>query len=153
MRKELGSVKELYEYLHRVQESFLPNQEYISPELDENRECHKVDRVDLRELPDKSTVFIRGVSFGADYRIRVDDTTQGRKVNIWRNMDANGLTAPLESIVSMVDGLTFEEGVIIKGNSQLTMPYFRYKNNSVEKPTDMWMDIPQIILIQYAECK
>ena len=150
MKRKL-SVEEFGEYMRQIQDSFLPNDEYGSPELDRNREYHQPDRVDLRELPDKSVVFIRGRSAGADYRIRVDDTDEGRNVNIWRNIQANGLVGPLESVVSMVEGLTFEEGVIIKGESQLAMPYFRYKNDSVEKPTDTWMDIPLIVLVQYAQ--
>jgi len=153
MKRKLHSVEEFHEYFRRIKESFLPSEEYVSPELDRNREYHRVERVDLRELPDKAVVFVRGVSFGADYKIRVDDTTEGRKVNIWRNMRANGLIGSLESVVSMVENLTFEEGVIIKGNSQLVMPYFKYKSGSVEKPTDMWMDVPLIILVQYADRK
>jgi len=143
----LKSVQEFYKYMNRIRESYSPNQEYKSPTLDKQRPFEQADRVDLKALPDKAVVFLKGAHLGEDYRLRVDISKDGREINIWRNIDANGLTAPLESIASTA-GLIFEEGIIVR-NKQLIVPYFRYKGVEVEKPTDMGLSVPLVILVQY----
>jgi len=149
MIKQLTSMEEFSGYIRRIQESFSPNKEYSSPMLDKSREHQKSERVDLRELPDKAVVFLKGMHLGEDYRLRVDDLDGKRIVNIWRNADANGLIGPLESIASTSGGLQFEEGIITKRN-QLIVPYFRYNGVEVKKPTDMGMSVPLLVLVQYA---
>jgi hypothetical protein len=70
-------------------------------------------------------------------------------------MDANGLRAPLESIISWQgseEGVRVEEGVIRLG-SYAFMPYFSYnrfkdKLESVMNPTDFWPDTYTLILVQ-----
>ena len=150
MIRQLKSMEEFYEYFRRIQESFSSNKEYGSPTLDKSREYLGVERVDLRQLPDRAVVFLKGMHLGEDYRIRVDDTGDGRVINIWRNIEANGLVAPLESIASTAGGLAFEEGVIIR-KSQVVVPYFRYTGVDVEKPADIGMSSPVVLLVQYAK--
>jgi len=147
MIRKLNSIEEFGKYIGRIQESYVPNSEFSSPRMEEGREYHNQERVDLSSIPDKTLVLVKSLQFGADYRIRVDDTEGGRKVNIWRNMECNGLTAPLESVASLIGEFTFEEGVI-KLNKHLIVPYFRYKGNSVERPRDMGMQPPVSIIVQ-----
>ena len=142
----LKSLQEFYAYMNRIRESFSPNREYESPRLDQSRKFKQVDRIDLRELPHRAVVFLKGAHQGEDYRIRVND---GESIDIWRNIDANGLTAPLESIAA-TGGFTFEEGIIVR-RKQLVVPYFTYKGNQVEKPTDMGFSVPWIVLVQYSQ--
>jgi hypothetical protein len=142
----LKSMQEFYAYMNKIRESFSPNQEYESPRLNQSREFRQVDRIDLRELPQRAVVFLKGAHQGEDYRIRLTD---GKNIDIWRNIDANGLTAPLESIAS-TEGFIFEEGIIVK-RKQLVVPYFRYEGSRVEKPTDLGFSVPLVVLVQYSQ--
>ena len=142
------------EYVKSVLATFTPNNE-ISPTKDENCPWEQVDYVDLREQELGTVIFLRGIHRGADYRIRIN---KDNHVGVWRNLGANGLTGPLESIASWQgspEGVKVEEGIIRTGSYSL-IPYFSYDKSksgleSVLRPTDIWGDAYLLIFLQKPE--
>lgn len=126
---------DLQKHLAELMSSFKPNNEYGAPKYDARKVQH-LDMVDLSQSVAGSIVFAAGHHGSASYVLRVDDAKQGRIVNIWRDPDANGFVAPIESMVSyvrpkFVEDIAAEideyETGVIRLKSHFTMPYFRYE--------------------------
>ena len=140
-------------YVVSLQDRFLPNNE-ASPTRDKNRPWESVDVINLYEQESGTIIFLKGNHFGADYRIRVN----GDDLEIWREIERNGLKGPIDSIVSWEEypnGAKIEQGLIRKG-SRCLMPYFSYdkskpKLESVQKPKDLWIDTYLIVYLQKPE--
>ena len=146
-------------------DEFEPNGEYNPPRFDEHREYRSVEEVDFKALSEKEAVFITGDHPGADYAVKPRDTESGRRVDVWRDRDANGFSVPLEAVTSYtysaesvyVGGRVYDEMGVIKKGHGFAMPFFSYEEvegrKSVKKLDcyDVWSDKVAGIRIQEIE--
>ncbi len=154
--------RDFLQQMIRLRASMVPNSEYAAPLVDINK-LENLSMVDLSQVPDKTIVLAAGCEYvNLGFTMRVDDTSNGRIVNVWNDPEANGLMGPLECIASYdrtdldfeinSDFMMYESGVIRKG-SQFVMPYFSYAlldgkksvQSSWRDRTDKWSGI----LVQY----
>ena len=112
MKEEITEQK-LGAVLWDIVESFKPNDEDCPYSfLDITKNLKRTELIDLTQLPPNSFLYVHGSHTRASYwLLRLNEEKGQRVVDVWRDLDTNGLRAPIDKIIS----------VEIKGSDEKTL--------------------------------
>jgi len=154
MKEEITEQK-LGAVLWDIVESFKPNDEDCPYSfLDITKNLKRTELIDLTQLPPNSFLYVHGSHTRASYwLLRLNEEKGQRVVDVWRDLDTNGLRAPIDKIISVeIKGsdektLWIVERGIIRQGFNMAFPYFSYEDSperggkkSVILPETYWMD-------------
>ncbi len=153
MKEEIKEIGKLHEILDDVVDSFKPNDETTPHRYVElQRHLRDVESVDLSELSSGSLLYVCGRHTGASHwLLRVSDKDGQKIVDMWRDLDTNGVSASIDKIIAVdIQGKgedaqwIVDRGVIRRG-ANIAYPYFSYEESpegekKVCIPDTYWMD-------------
>ena len=154
MKEELRELGQLHRVLGDIVESFQLNR-VVSP-YPENTylasskvKLRPVEEIDLSNSPLETLFYVSGQHNRASYwLLKLFEQDGQRQVDVWRNLDCDGLRGPADKIISVTikDGpIWVVERGILRKNLNSAFPYFDYEKDSdgklaVCKPDTYWMD-------------
>jgi hypothetical protein len=155
MKEEIRELSKLNRIIADIVDSFQPNR-VVSPYPDDTYlfsstkvKLRPVEEIDLSNSPLETRFYVHGQHSRASYWLgRLFEQDGQRQVDVWRNLDCDGLRATIDKVISVAikDGPLWivEKGILRKGLNS-AFPYFDYERDSngklvVCKPETEWLD-------------